>query len=82
MAAVLANAAPLLRASPGRGGRGPPTLALLLLDSGASVVDYRRINRTIVRAIYYIRRCDDVKSSLVGSVFLSRFDGLKGFNLL
>ena len=29
------------------------------------VVDYRRINRCIVRAIYYIRRCDDVKSHLV-----------------
>ena len=46
------------------------------------MVDYRRINRTIVRAIYYIRRCDDVKSHLIGSVYLSSFDGLKGFNLL
>ena len=35
-----------------------------------------------MRAIYYIRRCDDVKSSLVGSTFLSGFDGLKGFNLM
>ena len=46
------------------------------------VVDYRKINRNVIRAIYYIRRCDDVKSSLVGSIFLSGFDGLKGFNLM
>ena len=45
-------------------------------------MDYRRINRHLVRAIYYIRRCDDVKAQLTGSVFLSSFDGLKGFNLL
>jgi len=46
------------------------------------VVDYRRVNRCIERGIYYIRRCDDVKSQLIGSVYLSGFDGLKGFNLM
>ena len=46
------------------------------------VVDYRRINGVIIRAVYYIRRCDDVKSALLGSVYMSGFDGLKGFNLL
>ena len=46
------------------------------------VVDYRRVNTRIVRSIYYIRRCDDIKQELIGSAFLSTFDGLKGFNLL
>ena len=46
------------------------------------VVDYRRVNRCIARGIYYIRRSDDVKSQLIGSVYLTGFDGLKGFSLL
>ena len=45
------------------------------------VVDYRRVNAALQRAIYYIRRCEDVKQELAGSLFYSTVDGLKGFNL-
>ena len=46
------------------------------------VVDYRKINRRLRIAVYYIRRCSDVKGELVGCVFLSAADGARGFNLL
>ena len=39
------------------------------------------VNRCIERGIYYFRHCDAVKVLLIGSVYLSGFDGLKGFNL-
>ena len=47
-----------------------------------TVVDYRKVNGRIVKSIYYIRRCQDIKDDLAGSAFLSSFDGLRGFNLL
>ena len=46
------------------------------------VVDYRKINRRLRIAVYYIRRCSNVKGELVGCVFLSAADGARGFNLL
>ncbi len=44
-------------------------------------MDYRKINRIIIRSIY-IRRCDVVKAPLIGAVLLLGFDGLRGFNLM
>ena len=46
------------------------------------VVDYRRVNAALRKAIYFIRRCEDVKQELAGSLFYTTVDGLKGFNLL
>ena len=46
------------------------------------VVDYRKVHSALQRAIYCIRRCEDVKQELAGSFFFSTVDGLKGFNLL
>ena len=46
------------------------------------IVDYRRVNAALQRAIYYIRRREDVKQELAGLLFYSTVDGLKGFNLL
>ena len=34
------------------------------------------------KAIYYIRRCEDIKQDLAGSLFYTTVDGLKGFNQL
>ena len=42
--------------------------------------DSRRVNAALQR--YYIRRCEDVKQELAGSLFFSTVDGLKRFNLL
>ena len=47
-----------------------------------TVVDYRMVNRRMVMFVYYIRRCRDVKSELVGCAFISGMDGARGFNLL
>ena len=44
------------------------------------VVDYRRVNSRTVRALYYLRRADDIKSEAAGSVFYSLFDAVNGFN--
>ena len=46
------------------------------------VVDYRRVNAALRKAIYFIRRCEDVKQELAGKLFYTTVDGLKGFNLL
>ena len=44
------------------------------------VVDYRRVNQRILRAVYYRRRAEDVKAESAGSVYYSLFDAVKGFN--
>ena len=44
------------------------------------VVDYRRVNQRTVRAIYFLRRADDIKQEAAGSVFFSLLDAVSGFN--
>ena len=44
------------------------------------VVDYRRVNGSVIRAVYYLRRADDCKSEVLGSVFISLLDAVSGFN--
>ena len=46
------------------------------------VVDFRRVNKTIVKAVYFIRRGDSTKYQLCGSVYVTLGDGAKGFNLV
>ena len=45
------------------------------------VVDFRRVNKTLVKAVCFIRRGDTTKSALCGSMFVTLGDGAKGFNL-
>lgn len=44
------------------------------------VVDYRKVNQRILRAVYYLRRSEDVKAEAAGSCYYSLFDAVKGFN--
>ncbi len=44
------------------------------------VVDYRRVNRRTMRAIYYTRRQEEIKSEAAGSAFLTLLDAVTGFN--
>ena len=44
------------------------------------VVDYRRVNRRILRAVYYVRNADGVVQEVAGSAFISLVDACKGFN--
>ena len=44
------------------------------------MVDYRRVNARTLRAVYYIRRADDVKSEVAGSAFMTFLDAVTGFN--
>ena len=46
------------------------------------VVDYRRVNARTLRAVYYVRRSDDVKAEAAGSIFLTFLDAVTGFNQL
>ena len=46
------------------------------------VVDYRRVNARTLRAVYYVRRSDDVKAEAAGSAFLTFLDAATGFNHL
>ena len=44
------------------------------------VVDYRRVNARTRRALYYVRRADDVKQECAGSLWFSFLDACAGFN--
>ena len=44
------------------------------------VVDYRRVNARTLRAVYYIRRADDVKSEVTGSAYMTFLDAVTGVN--
>jgi hypothetical protein len=44
------------------------------------VVDYRRVNTKTKRAIYFVRRLEEVKGDASGSAFLSFLDAVAGFN--
>ena len=43
-------------------------------------MDYRRVNARTLRAIYYVRRAEDVKSDAAGSIWLTFLDAVTGFN--
>ena len=44
------------------------------------VVDYRRVNRRTLRAIYCVRSADGTLRSVAGSALMSLLDACKGFN--
>ena len=44
------------------------------------VVDYRRVNGRILRAVYYVRSADGVVQEVAGSAWMSFVDACKGFN--
>ena len=44
------------------------------------VVDYRRVNARTRRALYYVRRADDVKQECAGSLWYTFLDACAGFN--
>ena len=44
------------------------------------VVDYRRVNARTLRAVYYVRRSDDLKMEAAGSLYLTFLDAVTGFN--
>ena len=44
------------------------------------VIDYRAVNKRTRRAVYYVRRQEDVKAEAAGSAFLSFLDAVTGFN--
>ena len=44
------------------------------------VVDYRRVNRRTLRAIYFVRSADGVLRSVAGSALMTLLDACKGFN--
>ena len=46
------------------------------------VVDFRRVNKTLVKAVYFIRRGESTKQALTGSMYVTLGDGAKGFNLV
>ena len=46
------------------------------------MLDYRKVNTRLVRSLYYIPRCGDLKTEASGSIFYSALDGQKGYNLL
>ena len=45
------------------------------------VVDYRRVNRRTLRAIYCVRSADGTLRCVAGSALMSLLDACKGFNL-
>ncbi|MBP51092.1 MAG: hypothetical protein CMA68_03335, partial [Euryarchaeota archaeon] len=44
------------------------------------VVDYRRVNQRILRAVYFVRSADGVVFEVAGSMWCSFVDACKGFN--
>jgi len=46
------------------------------------VVDYRRVNQRILRAIYHVRNRDHVVQEVAGSAAMTMVDACKGFNQL
>ena len=44
------------------------------------VVDYRRVNARTRRALYYVRRADDIKVARAGSLWYTFLDACAGFN--
>ena len=46
------------------------------------VVDFRIVNRRIVRSIYHLRRCQDLKQEAAGACFYSGPDGAKRSKLM
>ena len=46
------------------------------------VVDYRRVNARTLRAVYFVRRSDDIKAEVAGSCFMTFLDAVTGFNQL
>ena len=46
------------------------------------VVNYQRVNSRTIRATYYLRRADDCKAEMLGSVYFSLLDAVSGFNHL
>ena len=44
------------------------------------VVDYRRVNQRILRAVYHVRSADGVVQEVAGSMWLTLVDACKGFN--
>merc|ERR1711978_112718 len=42
------------------------------------VVDYRMLNRRLVRARYFVRHMDDIKVRLTGSLWYTKGNGAKG----
>ena len=46
------------------------------------MVDFRRVNNTLAKAVYFIRRGEFTKQALIGSMFVTLGDGAKGFNLV
>ena len=44
------------------------------------VVDYRRVNARILRAVYFVRSADGVVNEVAGSMFMTLVDACKGFN--
>ena len=45
-------------------------------------MDYRRVNARTLRAVYFVRRSDDIKSEVAGSVYVTFFDAVTGCNHL
>ena len=46
------------------------------------VVDYRRVNARVLRAVYFVRSADGVVAEVAGSMWMSFVDACKGFNQL
>ena len=44
------------------------------------VVDYRRVNSRVLRAVYFVRSADGVVAEVAGSMWMSFVDACKGFN--
>ena len=45
-------------------------------------MDYRRVNSRTPRAVYHVRRSEDVKAEVAGSVYMTFLDADTGFNQL
>ena len=44
------------------------------------VGDYRRINKSLARAVYFIRHCTDLKREAMASIWYTVLDAVRGFN--
>ena len=44
------------------------------------VVNYQKVNSRTIRAIYYLRRADDCKQEVLGSIYITLLDAVSGFN--
>jgi len=44
------------------------------------VIDYRRVNQRLLRAIYFVRSADGVVQEVAGSAYMTFVDACKGFN--